>query len=101
MADDAFRPVKRALLSVHDKTGLVPFARALAAHGATLISTGGTAKVLGAAGLAVTEAASITKSPEMLDGRAKNRRPAVPAVLLARRRAARHAGAGAPPGGER
>src|SRR5215472_4081308 len=90
MADDAFRPVKRALLSVHDKTGIVPFARALAAHGVTLISTGGTAKVLGDAGLAVTEVASITKSPEMLDGRVKTLHPAVHGGLLARRDRADH-----------
>jgi len=90
MPDDALRPVRRALLSVHDKTGLVPFARALAARGVVLISTGGTAKALGDAGLKVTEVASITSFPEMLDGRVKTLHPAVHGGLLARRDRADH-----------
>ena len=90
MPDDALRPVTRALLSVHDKTGLVAFARALAAREVVLISTGGTAKVLGDAGLKVTEVASITNFPEMLDGRVKTLHPAIHGGLLARRDRADH-----------
>jgi phosphoribosylaminoimidazolecarboxamide formyltransferase / IMP cyclohydrolase len=90
MADDARRPVKRALLSVHDKTGLVRFARALAARGVVLISTGGTAKALGQAGLAVVEVADITGFPELLDGRVKTLHPAIHGGLLARRDRADH-----------
>jgi len=90
MADDALRPVRRALLSVHDKTGLVPFARALAARGVVMVSTGGTAKALGDAGLAVVEVASLTGFPEMLDGRVKTLHPAIHGGLLARRDRADH-----------
>ncbi len=78
-------PIKRALLSVSDKEGLVPFARELAARGVALISTGGTAKALADAGLAVTEVAQVTGFPEMLDGRVKTLHPAVHGGLLARR----------------
>ena len=85
MTDDALRPVKRALLSVFDKTGLVPFARALAARGVVLISTGGTAKALKDAGLAVTDVAEVTGFPEMLEGRVKTLHPAIHGGLLARR----------------
>jgi phosphoribosylaminoimidazolecarboxamide formyltransferase/IMP cyclohydrolase len=90
MADDALRPVRRALLSVHDKTGLVPLARALAARGIVLVSTGGTAKALGEAGLTVVEVASLTGFPEMLDGRVKTLHPAIHGGLLARRDRADH-----------
>ncbi len=76
---------RRALLSVSDKAALVPFARTLARHGFTLISTGGTAKVLADAGLAVIEVATVTQFPEMLDGRVKTLHPAVHGGLLARR----------------
>ena len=57
---DTPRPIRRALLSVSDKTGLVPFARALAGRGVALVSTGGTARELAAAGLPVTEVAAVT-----------------------------------------
>ncbi|HEX3883531.1 MAG TPA: bifunctional phosphoribosylaminoimidazolecarboxamide formyltransferase/IMP cyclohydrolase [Stellaceae bacterium] len=77
--------IKRALLSVSDKEGLVPFARELAARGVALISTGGTAKALADAGLRVTEVAQVTGFPEMLDGRVKTLHPAVHGGLLARR----------------
>ncbi|HLY57391.1 MAG TPA: bifunctional phosphoribosylaminoimidazolecarboxamide formyltransferase/IMP cyclohydrolase, partial [Stellaceae bacterium] len=77
--------IRRALLSVHDKTGLVPFAAALAARGVSLISTGGTAKAIADSGLPVTDVASLTGFPEMLDGRVKTLHPAVHAGLLARR----------------
>jgi len=77
--------IRRALISVSDKTGLVPFAQALAARGVVLVSTGGTAKALADAGLAVTEVAEATGFPEMLDGRVKTLHPAVHGGLLARR----------------
>lgn len=75
----------RALLSVSDKTGLVDFARGLAALGWDLLSTGGTSKALRDAGLAVTDVADVTRFPEMLDGRVKTLHPAVHGGLLARR----------------
>lgn len=78
-------PVRRALLSLSDKAGLVPFARELARRGIALISTGGTAKALADAGLKVTEVAEVTRSPEMLDGRVKTLHPAIHGGLLARR----------------
>ena len=77
--------VRRALLSVSDKAGLVPFARELARRGIALVSTGGTAKALADAGLKVTEVAEVTRSPEMLDGRVKTLHPAIHGGLLARR----------------
>jgi phosphoribosylaminoimidazolecarboxamide formyltransferase/IMP cyclohydrolase len=79
------RPVRRALISVSDKGGLVPFAEALAAREVALVSTGGTAKALADAGLAVTEVAAATGFPEMLDGRVKTLHPAIHGGLLARR----------------
>ena len=79
------RPIRRALLSVSDKTGLVPFARGLVEHGVALVSTGGTARALAEAGLPVTEVAQVTGFPEMLDGRVKTLHPAIHGGLLARR----------------
>jgi phosphoribosylaminoimidazolecarboxamide formyltransferase / IMP cyclohydrolase len=78
-------PVRYALISVADKTGIVPVATALVARGVTLISTGGSAQALAAAGLPVTEVATVTGFPEMLDGRVKTLHPAIHAGLLARR----------------
>jgi phosphoribosylaminoimidazolecarboxamide formyltransferase / IMP cyclohydrolase len=75
----------RALLSVSDKAGREPFARALYERGWTLLSTGGTARALREAGLPVTDVADITGHPEMMDGRVKTLHPAVHAGLLARR----------------
>ena len=75
----------KALLSVSDKTGIVEFATALQAMGIDLISTGGTASLLAQHGLAVTEVAELTGSPEMLDGRVKTLHPRVHGGLLARR----------------
>jgi phosphoribosylaminoimidazolecarboxamide formyltransferase/IMP cyclohydrolase len=74
-----------ALLSVSDKTDLVPFARALAERGWRLLSTGGTARTLRDAGLPVTEVSEVTGHPEIMDGRVKTLHPAVHAGLLARR----------------
>lgn len=79
-----------ALLSVSDKTGIVDFATALAQRGVNLLSTGGTAKLLKAAGLAVTEVAEHTGSPEILDGRVKTLHPKIHGGLLARRDDAVH-----------
>ena len=79
-----------ALLSVSDKTGIVEFAVALRSLGVKLISTGGTASLLAAHGVAVTEVAELTGFPEMLDGRVKTLHPAVHGGLLARRDIATH-----------
>ncbi len=75
----------RAILSVFDKTGVVDFARALHAQGVELISTGGTAKALQAAGLPVTEVSDLTGFPECLDGRVKTLHPLIHAGILAMR----------------
>src|SRR6266496_1250552 len=85
--------IARALLSVSDKTGLVDFARGLARNGVTLLSTGGTAKALGDAGLSVVEIGDYTGFPEMLDGRVKTLHPKVHGGILARRDVAAHAAA--------
>ncbi len=77
--------IQRALLSVSDKTGLVDFARALAEGGVELLSTGGTAKALRDAGLAVIDVSEYTGFPEMLDGRVKTLHPKVHGGILARR----------------
>ncbi len=77
--------VRRALISVADKSGLEPFAKALSEWGIALISTGGSARVLAAAGVPVTEVAAVTGMPEFLDGRVKTLHPAIHAGLLARR----------------
>jgi phosphoribosylaminoimidazolecarboxamide formyltransferase/IMP cyclohydrolase len=77
------RAVRRALLSVSDKTDLIDFAGALQAMGIALISTGGTAQALRAAGLLVRDVAEVTGSPEILDGRVKTLHPRIHAALLA------------------
>jgi phosphoribosylaminoimidazolecarboxamide formyltransferase/IMP cyclohydrolase len=77
------RPIRRALVSVSDKTGLTELARALAASGVQIVSTGSTAAHLTAAGVAVTGVDAITGFPECLDGRVKTLHPAVHAGLLA------------------
>src|SRR6266404_3885551 len=79
------RPIRRALISVYDKTTLVSFAQGLATRGIALVSTGGSARTLAEAGLAVTEVAALTGFPEMLDGRVKTLHPAIHGGLLARR----------------
>ena len=78
-------PLKRALISVSDKTGLVEFARALSARGVELLSTGGTARTLRQAGLTVVDVADVTGFPEMMDGRVKTLHPVVHGGLLALR----------------
>ncbi|MCC4595743.1 bifunctional phosphoribosylaminoimidazolecarboxamide formyltransferase/IMP cyclohydrolase [Xanthomonas campestris pv. phormiicola] len=79
-----FLPVRRALLSVSDKTGLIDLARALAARDVELLSTGGTAKALREAGLAVKDVSELTGFPEMMDGRVKTLHPLVHGGLLGR-----------------
>jgi phosphoribosylaminoimidazolecarboxamide formyltransferase/IMP cyclohydrolase len=87
------RRITRALLSVSDKTGLIDFATALAGYGVALVSTGGTAKALKDAGLAVTDVADLTGFPEMMDGRVKTLHPKVHGGLLAIRDNKEHAAA--------
>ncbi|MDG0025232.1 bifunctional phosphoribosylaminoimidazolecarboxamide formyltransferase/IMP cyclohydrolase [Trinickia sp. Y13] len=77
--------IKQALISVSDKSGIVPFARSLSELGVKILSTGGTAKLLADAGLPVTEVADYTGFPEMLDGRVKTLHPKVHGGILARR----------------
>ncbi|BDH47571.1 bifunctional purine biosynthesis protein PurH [Salmonella enterica subsp. enterica serovar Choleraesuis] len=79
------RPVRRALLSVSDKTGIVEFAQALVARNVELLSTGGTAHLLAKAGLPVTEVSDYTGFPEMMDGRVKTLHPKVHGGILGRR----------------
>src|SRR3954470_18856142 len=74
--------IQRALISVSDKTGLIPLAQVLSAAGVEIISTGGTAKALREAGLTVTDLSSYTGFPEMLDGRVKTLHPKVHGGLL-------------------
>ncbi|HSD60656.1 MAG TPA: bifunctional phosphoribosylaminoimidazolecarboxamide formyltransferase/IMP cyclohydrolase, partial [Burkholderiales bacterium] len=83
-------PVKQALISVSDKNGILEFARGLHALGVRILSTGGTAKMLADAGVPVTEIASYTGFPEMLDGRVKTLHPKVHAGILARRDLTEH-----------
>ena len=85
-------PLKRALLSVSDKTGLIDLGRALAERGVDLVSTGGTAKALRDAGLSVRDVSDLTGFPEMMDGRVKTLHPMVHGGLLALRDDAGHTG---------
>ncbi len=82
---EGLRPIARALLSVSDKTGLVPFAHTLAEAGVALLSTGGSARMLREAGLEVTEVSDHTGFPEMMDGRIKTLHPIIHGGILARR----------------
>lgn len=82
---DTPRPIKRALLSVSDKTGIVEFARSLAQKGIELLSTGGTAKLLAENNIQVTEVSDYTGHPEIMDGRVKTLHPKVHGGILARR----------------
>lgn len=82
---DTLVAVKRALLSVSDKTGVVAFGQALEGMGVELVSTGGTFAALSDAGVPVTEVASVTGSPEMMDGRVKTLHPMIHGGILARR----------------
>lgn len=82
---DTLVTVKRALLSVSDKTGVVEFGRALEGLGVELVSTGGTFATLADAGVSVTEVASVTGFPEIMDGRVKTLHPNIHGGILARR----------------
>ncbi|MBV9926876.1 MAG: bifunctional phosphoribosylaminoimidazolecarboxamide formyltransferase/IMP cyclohydrolase [Acidobacteria bacterium] len=88
---EGLRHIRRALLSVSDKTGLVDFARALRDLGVELLSTGGTAKALRAAGLEVRDVSEVTGFPEMLDGRVKTLHPRIHGGILAVRDNPEHA----------
>lgn len=79
------RPIRRALLSVSDKTGIVEFARALAEQHVDILSTGGTAKLLAEHGIQVTEVSDYTGHPEIMDGRVKTLHPKIHGGILARR----------------
>jgi phosphoribosylaminoimidazolecarboxamide formyltransferase/IMP cyclohydrolase len=92
-ADDARTPIRRALVSVYDKTGLADLARALHAAGVEIVSTGSTASTIAAAGVPVTAVEQVTGFPECLDGRVKTLHPKVHAGLLADRRLASHTAA--------
>jgi len=83
-------PIRRALLSVSDKTGIVSFARALNEMGVQIISTGGTARTLQEAGIPVTPVEQVTGFPEMMEGRVKTLHPAIHAGILADRRKTEH-----------
>ncbi len=87
------KPIRRALLSVTDKSGLLDFAAALAHHGVELVSTGGTAKAIREAGLAVRDISDLTGFPEMLDGRVKTLHPKVHGGILHIRANPEHAAA--------
>ena len=83
-------PIRRALISVSDKTGLIPFAQFLVAQGVELLSTGGTAELLRTSNIAVRDVSEVTEFPEMMDGRVKTLHPRVHGGLLARRSDAEH-----------
>ena len=85
--------VRRALVSVHDKTGVVDFARALAGLGVEILSTGGTARLLRESGVPVREVSDVTGFPEMLDGRVKTLHPKIHGGLLGRRDVPAHVAA--------
>jgi phosphoribosylaminoimidazolecarboxamide formyltransferase/IMP cyclohydrolase len=85
--------IKRALISVYDKTGIVDLARAMAEEGVELLSTGGTAKALTDAGLSITDVSAVTGMPEMMDGRVKTLHPKIHGGLLAVRDNPTHRGA--------
>ncbi len=89
MTDDIL-PIRRALISVSDKTGLLALAQALAAHGAELLSTGGSARALREAGLTVQEVSAHTGFPEILDGRVKTLVPQIHGGILGRRDSPEH-----------
>ena len=90
MSDTPSRPIARALVSVSDKTGLKEFASSLARRGVAILSTGGTARVLREAGIAVTDVSDHTGFPEIMDGRVKTLHPAIHGGILARRGDAGH-----------
>ncbi|MDY6996021.1 MAG: bifunctional phosphoribosylaminoimidazolecarboxamide formyltransferase/IMP cyclohydrolase [Actinomycetota bacterium] len=93
MSDEGRRRIRRALISVYDKTGLVPLAQGLHAAGVDIVSTGSTAKTIAGAGVPVTPVETVTGFPEVLDGRVKTLHPHVHAGLLADQRKPEHVSA--------
>src|SRR5919109_1205755 len=91
--DPGLVKIRRALISVSDKTGIVDFAQELKSFGIEIISTGGTAKALREAGVDVLDVAEITGFPEMMDGRVKTLHPKIHGALLGRRDNPAHASA--------
>ena len=89
-ASDSSTPIRRALVSVSDKDGLVAFAQVLAGYDVEILSTGGSARALREAGIAVTEVSQHTGFPEIMDGRVKTLHPAIHGGILARRDSATH-----------
>ena len=89
-ASDSLTPIRRALVSVSDKDGLVAFAQVLAGYDVEILSTGGSARALREAGIAVTEVSQHTGFPEIMDGRVKTLHPAIHGGILARRDSATH-----------
>ncbi|MCF8539668.1 MAG: bifunctional phosphoribosylaminoimidazolecarboxamide formyltransferase/IMP cyclohydrolase, partial [Candidatus Nanopelagicales bacterium] len=85
-----FRPIRRALVSVYDKTGVTDLAAALHAAGVEIVSTGSTAAMIESAGVPVTPVSSVTGFPECLDGRVKTLHPGIHAGLLADTRNPEH-----------
>ena len=85
MAMDLSRPIKRALISVSDKSGVLEFAQALQERGVEILSTGGTAKLLQDNGVKVIEVSDYTKFPEMMSGRLKTLHPLIHGGILGRR----------------
>ena len=83
-------PIRRALISVSDKSGLVPFAQALAARGVEILSTGGSARALREAGVPVKEVSDHTGFPEIMDGRVKTLVPQIHGGILGRRDVPEH-----------
>ncbi|GAA2525689.1 bifunctional phosphoribosylaminoimidazolecarboxamide formyltransferase/IMP cyclohydrolase [Rarobacter incanus] len=90
LSDDALRPLRRALISVYDKTGLVELAKALADAGVEIVSTGSTAKTIAAAGVPVIPVEDVTEFPECLEGRVKTLHPRIHAGILADTRKSDH-----------
>ena len=91
MTDQTTRlPVRRALISVSDKTGIVDFARELSAQGVEILSTGGTYKLLCEQGIKAVEVADYTGFPEMMDGRVKTLHPKIHGGILGRRNVVAH-----------
>src|SRR6185437_15160191 len=93
MTETDLRPIRRVLISVSDKTGIVDFARELTRFNVEIISTGGTAKALRVAGINVRDISDITGFPEMMDGRVKTLHPRVHGGLLAIRDNTEHVAA--------
>src|SRR5713226_2055102 len=91
--ESGLRKIKRALISVSEKSGIIEFARALREFGVEIISTGGTAKILREAGIEVRDVSDVTGFPEMMDGRVKTLDPRIHGALLALRDNAEHVAA--------